>query len=51
MEGVLSIVLIFGGVGLCIFSMTPTGKAIAARIKGSGITDVTEVQKTLWQAP
>ncbi len=47
MEGVLAIMFIFGGGGLCIFAMTPIGKAIAARIRGSGITDVTEVQETL----
>ena len=47
MEGVLAIMFIFGGAGLCIFAMTPIGKAIAARIRGSAITDVTEVQETL----
>ncbi len=43
----MAFVLLFGFGGLCMFSMTPIGKAIAARIRGSGITDVTEVRETL----
>ncbi|MCH9015836.1 MAG: hypothetical protein IH877_09160 [Gemmatimonadetes bacterium] len=46
MEGVIAIFLIFGGLGLCGFSITPIGRAISARIRGGGV-DVEKIQESL----
>lgn len=50
MEEIIAITLIFGGGGALLFSLSPIGRAIAARIKGGGAmgnTDVRELQETV----
>jgi len=36
MEGILAIVLIFGGGSIFLFAISPIGRAIADRIRGTG---------------
>lgn len=41
MEGVLAITFIFGGGTLFLLSVSPVGRALAARLKGGAVSDET----------
>jgi hypothetical protein len=46
-EGLLVILLLFGGGAACLISFSPIGKAIAARIRGTTTGDADEMRGAL----
>jgi hypothetical protein len=44
-EGILAIVFIFGGGSLFLLAISPVGRAIAARIQGSGRSSDEQVER------
>ena len=46
-EGVLAIILLFGGGATCLIAFSPIGKAVAARIRGQATGDAEEIRGAL----